>query len=83
MLETKGQAQDVHLNDDQNRQRRFCEIWCPKTIIKYPSRVLEAVQAIFMQLRNTLKIIKWEPEQAMEIITGKNGVAAGRKFGAK
>ena len=29
-----------------------------------------------MQLRNALKIIKWEPEQAMYIITGKNG---GRK----
>ena len=26
-----------------------------------------------MQLRNALKIIKWEPEQAMEIMTGKNG----------
>ena len=35
-----------------------------------------------MQLKNALKIIKWEPEQAMENINGKNG--GGRpKIGAK
>ena len=49
--------QGVHPNDDHpegrnHQRRRVFEIWNPKTI-------LEAPQAIFMQLRNALKIIQY------------------------
>ena len=67
--------QGVHPNDDHpegrnHQMRRVFEIWNPKTILKYPSRGATGnFYAVEKRFENNSI---WEPEQAMELISGKN-----------